>query len=75
MVSKAFLLWRKSICHHEIVNTQQAANKICHDSSVCVCMFATSVCAYLRVGGEQLGVCTIDFDVCVEREWCVLYCW
>ena len=33
-------------------------------------MFVTSVCAYLRVGGEQLGVCTIDFDVCVEREWC-----
>ena len=32
-------------------------------------MFVTSVCAYLRVGGEQLGVCTIDFDVCVEREW------
>ena len=28
-------------------------------------MFVTSVCAYLRVGGEQLGVCTIDFDVCV----------
>ena len=24
---------------------------------VCVCTFVTSVCAYLRVGGEQLGVC------------------
>ena len=32
-------------------------------------MFVTSVCAYLRVGGEQSGVCTIDFDVCVELEW------
>ena len=32
---------------------------------LCVCMF---------VGGEQLRVCTIDFDVCVEREWvfCIL---
>ena len=35
----------------------------------CVRMFVTSVCAYLRVGGEQLGVCIIAFDVCVEREW------
>ena len=34
---------------------------------MCACMFVTSVCAYLRVGGEQL--CTIDFDVCTEREW------
>ena len=33
----------------------------------CVCMFMTSVCAYLRVGGEQFGVCIIDFDVCVKR--------
>ena len=55
--------------HHKIFNTRRAANNICHDSSVCVCMFVTSVCAYLRVGGEQFGVCIIDFDVCVEREW------
>ena len=36
--------------------------------SVCVCMFVTSVCAYLRVGGEQLGVCIIDFGVCAFNE-------
>ena len=42
------------------------ANKICHDSSVFVC---AQTCEYLRVGDEQLGVCTIDFDVCVELEW------
>ena len=33
-----------------------------------VCTFVTSVCAYLRVGGEQFAVCTIDFDVGVELE-------
>ena len=32
-------------------------------------MFVTSVCTYLRVGGEQLDVCIIDFDVCVEPGW------
>ena len=37
MVSKALPLWRKSICHHKTFNTRQAANKICHDSSVYVC--------------------------------------
>ena len=32
-------------------------------------MFVTSVCTYLRVGGEQSDVCIIDFDVCVEPGW------
>ena len=50
-------------------NTRRAANKTCHDWYFsCVCMFVTSVCAFLRVCGEQLGVCIIDFDECVERE-------
>ena len=31
-------------------------------------MFVASVCAYLRVGGEQLVVCLIDFDACVELK-------
>ena len=49
MVSKALPLWRQSICHRKIFNTRQATNKICHGSSV-----------YVRVGGEQHGVCIID---------------
>ena len=48
------------------LNTRRAVNKICHGSSVYVCLFMTSVCAYLRVGGEQGGVRIIDFDVCVS---------
>ena len=43
-----------------------------HNLSRLVCLCVTRVCAYLRVGGEQLGVCIIDFDVCVERE-CVFF--
>ena len=58
MVSKKLPLWRKYICHHQ----QNLSRLVC----LCVFMFVTSVCAYLRVGGEQLGVCIIDFDVCVE---------
>ena len=37
MGSKALPLWRKSICRHKIFNIRQAANTICHDSSVYVC--------------------------------------
>ena len=45
-------------------NTRRAANKnLSRLVCICVCMFVTSVCACLRVGGEQLGVCIIDFDV------------
>ena len=63
LVSKALPLWRTSICHHKMFNTRRAVKQFCHSSSVYVCVH---FCAYMRLGGEQLGVCIIDFDVCVE---------
>ena len=35
-------------------------------SRVHLCMFVTGPCAYLRVGGEQVGGCIIEFGVCVR---------